>query len=165
MAACGVFQFDTQDLLNMMSIVYFAVTFFYVAEAQTAGKCVPVGTCIAGSIIDPRIVSPSQIPCPSGQQLCSGNGEPRLPCGTNSGNVGSGYGPAAYGAYPWQAYIEDQTGYIGSGVLIDNKHVLTAAHKVQNNVFTPFYVKVCRCPFSFLWQICRYLYPIWQTMV
>lgn len=144
MAECRVFQFDTQYLLNMMLTVYFVATFLYAAKAQTAGRCVPVGTCTAGTVIDPRIVSPSQIPCPSGQQLCTGIGESPLPCGTNSGNVGTGYGSAAYGAYPWQAYIEDQTGYIGSGVLIDKKHVLTAAHKVQNNIFTPFYVKVRR---------------------
>jgi len=40
-------------------------------------------------------------------------------------------GQAAYGAYPWQAVLlAPGDVYTGSGALIDNLHVLTAAHRV-----------------------------------
>lgn len=43
-------------------------------------------------------------------------------------------GQAPYGAYPWQAVLLGVGDvYIGSGALIDNQHIITAAHKV-----TPF---------------------------
>jgi hypothetical protein len=42
-------------------------------------------------------------------------------------------GQADFGEYPWQAVLLGPADlYIGSGVLIDNLHVLTAAHKLTN---------------------------------
>lgn len=50
-------------------------------------------------------------------------------------NVNTGDGQATEGAYPWQAYLRNSTNsFAGSGVLLDEYHVLTAAHKVQNSV-------------------------------
>lgn len=46
-------------------------------------------------------------------------------------------GPTTRGSFPWQAFIEDQTGFIGSGALINQLYVLTAAHKVDSNRRTP----------------------------
>ncbi|KAG5667068.1 hypothetical protein PVAND_015068 [Polypedilum vanderplanki] len=44
-----------------------------------------------------------------------------------------GSGQAYYGSYPYQAIILSQYNvYIGSGVLIDQFHVLTVAHKIYN---------------------------------
>ncbi|CAG7818344.1 unnamed protein product [Allacma fusca] len=43
------------------------------------------------------------------------------------------YGQAKFGAYPWMAVmLGPQNNYIGAGALIDNYHVLTAAHKVAD---------------------------------
>lgn len=43
------------------------------------------------------------------------------------------YGQADFGEYPWMAVLLSETNnYIGAGALIDNYHVLTAAHKVQD---------------------------------
>lgn len=42
-------------------------------------------------------------------------------------------GQTAFGAFPWQAALLTLDNlYIGSGVLIDNSRVLTAAHKLEN---------------------------------
>ena len=44
-------------------------------------------------------------------------------------------GQASFGSYPWQAaFLSVDGSYFGSGVLIDERHVLTVAHKVQNNL-------------------------------
>lgn len=44
-----------------------------------------------------------------------------------------GQGQAPFGAFPWQAaLLTNANKYIGSGVLIDHLHVLTAAHKLLN---------------------------------
>lgn len=49
------------------------------------------------------------------------------------GSPANAAGQAAFGAYPWQAALLT-TGdvYLGSGALIDRRHILTAAHKVLN---------------------------------
>lgn len=42
-------------------------------------------------------------------------------------------GQAAFGAYPWQvAILTTAEVYLGSGALINSRHVLTAAHKIYN---------------------------------
>lgn len=52
-----------------------------------------------------------------------------------------GQGQAEYGAFPWQvALLTLSNAYLGSGVLIDHMHVLTASHKVVN-VELPFKVR------------------------
>ncbi|KAL3276816.1 hypothetical protein HHI36_012177 [Cryptolaemus montrouzieri] len=48
-------------------------------------------------------------------------------------------GNASIGAYPWQAYLEGPTGYLGSGSLLSPYHVLTASHKVLAFQATPRY--------------------------
>lgn len=108
--------------------------------------CVPVGTCASSNndnVIDPRIVSPTQPLCPAGQEACY-NGQTGGPqCGIRYvGSVSQENGIASAGAYPWQAYVLNQTGYTGSGVLLDRFHVLTAAHKVDQNQGTPGNIRV-----------------------
>lgn len=109
--------------------------------------CVPAGTCTATTTpsasttppgIDPRIVTPTQ--CPPGQEPCANSG---TQCGTRfitNANTADGF--STQGAYPWLAYIQNQTGYTGVGVLLDSTHVLTAAHKVNLNVATPSNVRL-----------------------
>lgn len=42
-------------------------------------------------------------------------------------------GQATFGKYPWQAVLLGSgDAYVGSGVLIDNFHVLTVAHRVRD---------------------------------
>ncbi|XP_012286595.1 trypsin [Orussus abietinus] len=98
--------------------------------------CVPRGTCPTGNNvgIDIRIVNQGG-QCSAGLVFC---------CMQQSGSVTDGTcgirkieltpqptGQASFGAYPWQAaLLTTSNSYIGSGVLIDSNHVLTAAHKV-----------------------------------
>lgn len=78
-------------------------------------------------------MTPPPAGCPNGTVACFGL--------IGSGNCGRRYvtnvttadGPSTNGAYPWQAFIRNQTAYTGSGVLLDAYHVLTAAHKVNTN--------------------------------
>jgi len=81
---------------------------------------------VGTNIVSPR---PGNSPCPSGTVQCYSIvcGTPSTPLSTNSGN-------AAQNSLPWQAYLKDDTRnvYIGGGVLIDQYHVLTAAHKISN---------------------------------
>lgn len=72
-------------------------------------------------------------PCPEGQAPCAGTAGGNQ-CGLRfASNVSNADGFATPGAYPWQAYLLNQTGYAGSGALLDEYHVLTAAHKVYVN--------------------------------
>lgn len=49
----------------------------------------------------------------------------------NSATPIDGQGQSKFGEYPWQvALLTLDNVYIGSGVLIDHVHVLTAAHKI-----------------------------------
>lgn len=112
--------------------------------------CVPFGSCSQGNpigntdgigIIDIRIVNnPLQatttpITCNYGLVQCCQPGPYK--CGKRypppAGSPAISPGQAQFGAYPWQAALLT-TGdvYLGSGALIDNKHVLTAAHKILN---------------------------------
>lgn len=71
--------------------------------------------------------------CPPGLVPCLGAVVPQ--CGlTYVTPISQVDGVSTAGAHPWQAYIMNQTSYTGSGVLIDQYHVLTAAHKVNLNV-------------------------------
>ncbi|XP_018323685.1 tryptase alpha/beta-1 [Agrilus planipennis] len=110
--------------------------------------CVPIGTC-SSFTIDVRIVTPGnqqQNPCPAGQEPCYTTGNnPGNPCGLGTTQCGTRLasvtsnadGFSQRGAFPWQAFIVNQTGYAGSGVLIDPYHVVTAAHKVVQNQNNP----------------------------
>ncbi|XP_031332167.1 tryptase-like [Photinus pyralis] len=114
--------------------------------------CVPAGTCPpTGNIgIDIRIVTPGGTnPCPPGQVPCLLTIPTPSPtptastCGKRSvTNVSPNDGFATQGAWPWQAYLVNQTGYAGSGVLINANTVLTAAHKVVGNRATPAMIGV-----------------------
>lgn len=123
-------------------------------HAQTPGVnfiCVSPGTCITNNtgggsgVIDPRIVTPggsvTTFPpvtsCPPGTVACYGIVDGNA-CGRRYvTNVPIADGQSVNGAYPWQVFIRNQTGYTGSGVLLDANHVLTAAHKVNLNQGTP----------------------------
>ncbi|KAK5637811.1 hypothetical protein RI129_000006 [Pyrocoelia pectoralis] len=109
--------------------------------AFTRIVCVPAGTCTVPSnnnVIDIRIVTQGNTnPCPRGQSPCAvtvGANQCGLRFATNISNVD---GFASPGAFPWQVYLVNQTGYTGSGVLINEYHVLTAAHKVYLNGASP----------------------------
>lgn len=78
----------------------------------------------------------AQTSCGTNLQLCCYAGG--YQCGVRfppiTGAATPAAGQAPYGAYPWQAVLLGVGDvYAGSGALIDNLHVLTAAHKV-----TPF---------------------------
>uniref|UniRef100_A0A336LG85 CSON013316 protein n=1 Tax=Culicoides sonorensis TaxID=179676 RepID=A0A336LG85_CULSO len=124
--------------------------------------CAPIGTCVNGTTnlgegqLDPRVggttsnvVSTSQqrpivttttaarvTSCPSATlQLCCSPGP--YQCGITwpavRGSPAPGKGQATFGQYPWQVVILDRSDtYLGSGALIDNFNVVTAAHKVVN---------------------------------
>uniref|UniRef100_A0A1B0D144 Uncharacterized protein n=1 Tax=Phlebotomus papatasi TaxID=29031 RepID=A0A1B0D144_PHLPP len=86
-----------------------------------------------GSDIPTNIVSPTT--CAPRLQLCCQTGP--YQCGMRyapvAGSPPAGPGQAPYGAYPWQAVLLSPGNvYAGSGVLIDNRHILTAAHRVVN---------------------------------
>uniref|UniRef100_A0A182YG35 Uncharacterized protein n=1 Tax=Anopheles stephensi TaxID=30069 RepID=A0A182YG35_ANOST len=84
-------------------------------------------------VITVNIVSPAS--CQSGLERC---------CLAGSYQCGLQYPPianspavtanqASYGEYPWQVVLLGPGDvYVGSGVLIDNLHVLTAAHKISD---------------------------------
>uniref|UniRef100_A0A182T3C9 Peptidase S1 domain-containing protein n=1 Tax=Anopheles maculatus TaxID=74869 RepID=A0A182T3C9_9DIPT len=85
------------------------------------------------SVITVNIVSPSS--CQSGLERCCLAGS--YQCGlqyppiANSPAVSTNQ--ASYGEYPWQVVLLGPGDvYVGSGVLIDNLHVLTAAHKISD---------------------------------
>ncbi|KAF5274869.1 hypothetical protein FQA39_LY07051 [Lamprigera yunnana] len=102
--------------------------------------CLPISSCESKNDhgIEIRIITPGHItPCPQGQIPCLNTLESSH-CGLRfAPNVSTLDGIAAPGAFPWQVYMVNQTGYSGSGVLIDEYHVLTAAHKVYMNGATP----------------------------
>ncbi|XP_055906265.1 phenoloxidase-activating factor 2 isoform X2 [Eupeodes corollae] len=122
-----------------------------VPSAVTTCICVPPGSCLAptnptvnpdgSGQIDIRIVNnPQQTTAPTftcnyGLVQCCQPGS--YMCGKRypppPGSMANAPGQAAFGAYPWQAALLT-TGdvYLGSGALIDRRHILTAAHKVLN---------------------------------
>lgn len=75
----------------------------------------------------------TQIPiCPPGQEPCTIN--PQSQCGIRYvSNIPQMDGNTVRGAFPWQAYlVNSQTNqFIGSGALINQNYVITAAHKVM----------------------------------
>lgn len=90
-------------------------------------------TNTVASVIALNIASPAT--CQSGLERC---------CLAGSYQCGMQYPPianspavtanqAAYGEYPWQVVLLGPGDvYVGSGALIDNLHVLTAAHKISD---------------------------------
>ena len=79
----------------------------------------------------------NQTSCTDGLELCCP--QAGYSCGTvyppvaNSPSPIDGQAQVPFGAYPWQAaLLTIENAYIGSGVLITNSHVLTAAHKLQS---------------------------------
>ncbi|XP_018564341.1 tryptase-like [Anoplophora glabripennis] len=109
--------------------------------------CLPTGTTCPSSsssnTIDPRIVTPTQAGalCADGYFACYGQ---TTTCGTQYITpTTTTDGLADFGAYPWQAYLRNNTStFSGSGVLLDEFHVLTAAHKVYRNVANPSVITV-----------------------
>ncbi|KAJ8921594.1 hypothetical protein NQ315_010499 [Exocentrus adspersus] len=106
--------------------------------------CLPTGTpCPTDNVIDPRIVTPTQSGalCANGFFPCFGQatqcGRQYLPPSSTADGLSS------FGSYPWQAYLRNTTNsFSGSGVLLDEYHVLTAAHKVYRNVANPSEITV-----------------------
>uniref|UniRef100_A0AAR5QL07 SWIRM domain-containing protein n=1 Tax=Dendroctonus ponderosae TaxID=77166 RepID=A0AAR5QL07_DENPD len=91
------------------------------------------------NIIDPRvgnvraqtnIVTPlADDECPTGTARCQA-----VRCGVPIAVVSSESNQANANSHPWEAYLRDdvRNTYVGAGVLIDQYHVLTAAHKISN---------------------------------
>ncbi|XP_050304372.1 phenoloxidase-activating factor 2-like [Anthonomus grandis grandis] len=77
------------------------------------------------------IVSPAS--CSSPYIRCQ-----NVTCGTPSVQPSTQDGFATQNAFPWQAFLRNnnnlnsKNGYAGGGVLLDQYHVLTAAHKISN---------------------------------
>lgn len=89
----------------------------------------------ATSGIKPVVVS--QTTCQKGLEKCCPTAG--FSCGISyppvagSPSPNEGQGQSKFGEYPWQAaLLTPENVYIGSGVLIDHLHVLTAAHKLTN---------------------------------
>ncbi|KAK4883402.1 hypothetical protein RN001_006721 [Aquatica leii] len=137
-------QFFMKLYFNMLVEFTLFVLFFVrcvYCQLPPGYVCVPAGTCpsTAGTVIDVRIVTPVRgtNPCPPGQVPCPTT-TPGNICGRrNVTNISPFDGFATQGAWPWQAYLVNQTGYAGSGALITPNTVLTAAHKVVGNRATP----------------------------
>ncbi|CAG9810044.1 unnamed protein product [Chironomus riparius] len=104
------------------------------------GYIVPVSSGITPSISQYNS-------CQQGLSVCC---LPSYQCGIRYPPVANGPSPApdtnqaAFGAYPWQAVIllSADSSFVGSGVLIDNFHILTVAHKVSNYANNPQVLKV-----------------------
>lgn len=102
---------------------------------MTTAPVITVSSTITAAA-NPITATATQTTCGANLQLCCYAGS--YQCGVRfppiTGAQPPQAGQAPYGAYPWQAVLLG-TGdvYAGSGALIDNLHVLTAAHKV-----TPF---------------------------
>ncbi|XP_050313201.1 phenoloxidase-activating factor 2-like isoform X2 [Anthonomus grandis grandis] len=103
--------------------------------------CLPIGTSCptvgfgGQTSVDPRIVTPDDM-CPPGYFPCYGI---ETQCGKRFVDpINVNDGNADVGAHPWQAFLQNATHpFSGSGALLDNFHVLTAAHKVIGNRATP----------------------------
>lgn len=82
--------------------------------------------------LTPQIITPSV--CQFGLDRCCPLGG--YGCGIRYPPISTARPPsagqAAYGAYPWQAVILSSDVYVGSGALIDNFHIITAAHRVND---------------------------------
>ncbi|XP_011505633.1 PREDICTED: trypsin-3-like [Ceratosolen solmsi marchali] len=116
-------------------------------------KCVPIGTCPPGGIgefIDVRIVNNGLLPgnCQFGNVLCCPNNSTTTmdsTCGIRkiTPTPQPVVGQTSFGAYPWHAIIiTKQELYLGSGVLLDSTHIVTAAHKVNAFVNNPTMILV-----------------------
>ncbi|KAK4887575.1 hypothetical protein RN001_003846, partial [Aquatica leii] len=133
---------DTRTTYPWGSVTPSASTLYITSESLPSGfVCLPVGSCYSAendNRIEIRIITPGNIsPCQRGQVPCPSTfqaGQCGLRFSTNASRVD---GPSSPGAFPWQVYMVNQTGYSGSGVLIDEYHILTAAHKVYMNGATP----------------------------
>lgn len=119
---------------------------------------VPAPNTDGAGIIDVRIVNrPSGVQCQGGYQYCclDRNIYPPTPtpspspitstCGLSNLISTPAYKldetQAKFGEVPWMAVILGPTNnYIGGGVLVSNRHIITAAHKVAR--FTPSTLKV-----------------------
>ncbi|XP_076268370.1 chymotrypsinogen A-like [Rhynchophorus ferrugineus] len=83
-----------------------------------------------------NVVSPTD--CPTGYTRCTS-----VVCGTSQVQPSRASGFSTPSSLPWQAYISSDTyGYAGGGVLLDQYHVLTAAHKVSNLTDKPAPVNI-----------------------
>lgn len=105
--------------------------FLQVATVTTA-PLINISSSVPASA-NPLPAIAQQTSCGTNLQLCCYTGG--YQCGVRLPPVIGAASPAAgqapYGAYPWQAVLLGPGDvYAGSGALIDNLHVLTAAHKV-----------------------------------
>lgn len=85
----------------------------------------------------------SPVACSMGEVNCCKNNSSSSPPSTSSAKkcgerkiVSNGHkvgDQPAYGAYPWHAEIlNSDNKYLGGGVIIDDSHLITAAHIVYN---------------------------------
>ncbi|CAF4792939.1 unnamed protein product [Pieris macdunnoughi] len=123
--------------------VYSNLSNHRIRKRQSNCRCVPSGTCIRSSgngMIDIRIVTPTMMPCPAGQEYCCGaTTTATIACGTlqtpPSPVVTPAAGQANFGEYPWQALIlTKQNDYIAGGVLINQLNVITVIHRLSTYI-------------------------------
>ncbi|XP_047511955.1 phenoloxidase-activating factor 2-like isoform X3 [Pieris napi] len=123
--------------------VYSNLSNHRIRKRQSNCRCVPSGTCIRSSgngLIDIRIVTPTMMPCPAGQEYCCGaTTTATIACGTlqtpPSPVVTPAAGQANFGEYPWQALIlTKQNDYIAGGVLINQLNVITVIHRLSTYI-------------------------------
>ncbi|ERL91084.1 hypothetical protein D910_08426, partial [Dendroctonus ponderosae] len=84
----------------------------------------------ANNCAQTNIVTPlADDECPTGTARCQA-----VRCGVPIAVVSSESNQANANSHPWEAYLRDdvRNTYVGAGVLIDQYHVLTAAHKISN---------------------------------
>ncbi|XP_058802891.1 phenoloxidase-activating factor 2-like [Phymastichus coffea] len=148
-ASAAVAQFEngisfSEGSTNAAKPTQSAATTFIVNQQNC--RCVLIGTCAfnGNNGIDIRIVNvgTTPSPCQTGYQSCCTppTSQPSTvpPADTTCGirkipvTRQPVVGQASFGAYPWQAALLTKAGenYLGSGVLMDATHVVTAAHKV-----------------------------------
>ncbi|CAG9811606.1 unnamed protein product [Chironomus riparius] len=111
----------------------------YYSSSSTSVYTTPASTGITLSVS-------SQSSCQSGLDLCCVSSS--YTCGVRFppvvGAATTVTGQAPYGSFPWFALILQQSTstYVASGVLIDQRHVLTVAHKISTYASTPYSLKV-----------------------
>ncbi|KAF5296946.1 hypothetical protein FQR65_LT10098 [Abscondita terminalis] len=138
---------NTKTTYSWGSITPNTSTVYITSDVLPPGfVCLPVVSCygtLNDNRIEIRIITPGNTsPCPRGQIPCQSTYEIGK-CGLRYvSNISTVDGSSSPGAFPWQAYMVNQTGYSGSGVLIDQYHVLTAAHKVYMNGATPEMISI-----------------------
>lgn len=122
--------------------------------------CKPASHCQQSNGIPPidiRIVTPPVgVQCGQGAVYCCYTGQQ---CGLSTqvpvADMTLAPGQASFGQYPWEVLVVNlHNDFIGSGALIDNQHVLTAAHRVYQHDRTHLVARIGD------WDVQRQIEPL-----